>query len=30
MTGVELAALIRYKTSTNSTTFTDANILPLV
>ncbi|MCK5211705.1 hypothetical protein KAJ89_03315 [Candidatus Parcubacteria bacterium] len=30
MTGTELAALIRYKTRTNSTTFTDADILPLV
>lgn len=30
MTGVELAALIRYKTGTNSTTFTDADMLPLV
>ena len=30
MTGTELAALIRYKTGTNSTTFTDADMLPLV
>ena len=30
MTGTELAALIRYKTNTNSTTFTDADMLPLV
>ena len=30
MTGTELAALIRYKTRTNSTTFTDSDMLPLV
>lgn len=30
MTGTQLAALIRYKTKTNSTTFTDADMLPLV
>ena len=30
MTGTELATLIRYKTKTNSTTFTDAQMLPLV
>jgi len=30
MTGTELAALIRYKTKTNSTTFTDGDMLPLV
>ena len=30
MTGTKLAALIRYKTRTNSTTFTDADILELV
>lgn len=30
MTGAKLAALIRYKTKTNSTTFTDADMLPLV
>ena len=30
MTGTALAALIRYKTNTNSTTFTDANMLVLV
>lgn len=30
MTGTQLAALIRYKTRTNSTTFTDADMLPLV
>ena len=30
MTGTQLAALIRWKTGTNSTTFTDANMLPLV
>lgn len=30
MTGTKLAALIRYKTKTNSTTFTDADMLPLV
>lgn len=30
MTGTQLAALIRYKTGTNSTTFTDADMLPLV
>lgn len=30
MTETELAALIRYKTKTNSTTFTDTDILPLV
>lgn len=30
MTGAQLAALIRYKTRTNSTTFTDADMLPLV
>lgn len=30
MTGTELAALIRYKTRTNSTTFSDTDMLPLV
>lgn len=30
MTGTELAALIRYKTKTNSTTFTSTDMLPLV
>ncbi len=30
MTGTQLAALIRYKTKTNSTTFSDADMLPLV
>lgn len=30
MTGTQLAALIRYKTRTNSTTFTDADMLVLV
>lgn len=30
MTPAKLAALIRYKTRTNSTTFTDADMLPLV
>ena len=30
MTGTELAALIRYKTKTNSTTFTSTDVLPLV
>lgn len=30
MTGTQLAALIRYKTKTNSTTFADADLLPLV
>lgn len=30
MTGTALAALIRYKTKTNSTTFTDTDMLPLV
>ena len=30
MTGKQLAALIRYKTRTNSTTFTDTDMLPLV
>lgn len=30
MTGTELAALIRFKTRTNSTTFTDTDMLPLV
>ena len=30
MTGTKLAALIRYKTKTNSTTFTDTDMLPLV
>lgn len=30
MTGTQLASLIRYKTKTNSTTFTDAEMLPLV
>lgn len=30
MTGTTLAALIRYKTRTNSTTFTDTDMLPLV
>jgi len=30
MTGTQLAALIRYKTTTNSDTFTDAKMLPLV
>lgn len=30
MTGTQLAALIRFKTGTNSTTFTDAEMLPLV
>jgi len=30
MTGTELATLIRYKTTTNSVTFTDTDMLPLV
>src|SRR3990167_6035999 len=30
MTGTQLAALIRYKSGTNSTTFTDTDMLPLV
>ncbi len=30
MTGTQLAALIRYKTGTNSTTFADSDMLPLV
>lgn len=30
MTGTKLAALIRYKTTTNSTTFSDTDMLPLV
>ena len=30
MTGTQLAALVRYKTGSNSTTFTDADALVLV